>query len=254
MCCLFVFLLSFSVPESRPASQVREEFPLQLDHVLVWVSRGAPEAKAFESAGLQIQDRTNQHSGQGTASRVFIFANLYLELIWIEDEPAAARNAARTGIDMTTRAEWQKTGASLFGVGLHRQLGRNAAIPFPVTHYWAEWMRPDTIIEFAQTVTNPSEPMYFIVPDYISTGSPAMQGMLSERLKNSSHRLGVSRLSQLRIVQTGKKLTSTSELLSQGGIMKVELGTTPLLELTFDGGAQKKSADLRPQLPVVLKY
>lgn len=254
MFCLCAIVFGLPVAQPRADSTFKEEFPLQLDHVLVWVAKGAPEAKALESVGLQIQGHANKHTGQGTASKIFIFENLYFELIWIEDEQAVARNAARTGIDWTARAQWQKTGASPFGVALHRPFDRNTAIPFPVTRYWAEWMKPDTIIEFAQTVNNPSEPMFFVVPDYISTDGPAMKDMLSKRFKRSPHQLGVSRVSKLRIVQTGKKLTTTSELLSQGGIMKVETGKTPLLELTFDGGAQKKNTDLRPQLPIVLKY
>jgi hypothetical protein len=247
---LFMLFAAFSVNEHQPSATAKEEFPLQLDHVLVWVTKGAPEAKVLENAGLQILDGTHQHTAQGTASKVFLFENLYLELIWIDDEEAAAKNAARTGIDMTARAQWRRTGASPFGVGLHRPFGQNSAIPFPVTQYWAEWMRPKTRIEFAETVTNKSEPMFFVVPDYISIGNPARQ----ESLKTSKHRLGVSRLSNLKILTTGPKLTPTSKLLSKSGIMKVERGKAPLLELTFDGGGQKKSIDLRPQLPIVLRY
>ncbi len=252
--CLLATLPVFTMNASRASSQSSAEFPLQLDHVFIWVTKGAPEAKALENAGLTIQDRTNQHTGQGTASKIFIFANLYLEVIWIEDAQAAEKNGARTGIDMATRADWQRTGASPFGVGLHRLFGRETAIPFPVTHYWAEWMQPKTIIEFAQTVTHRNEPMFFVVPDYISTGSPAAEGILKEGLKTSKHRLGVSRVSNLRVVLTGQKLTPTSKLLAKSGIIEVERGKAPLMELTFDDGEKSKSVDLRPQLPIVLKY
>lgn len=249
-----VMLLFASFTSNRtslPASQASEESPLELDHVFVWVTKEAPEAKALEKAGLQIFGGTHKHDGQGTASRTFIFENVYLELIWIDDAQAAAKNATRSGIDMTKRARWKTTGASPFGVGLHRRPGNDAAIPFPVRLYWAEWMKPDTVIEFAQTVTSLSEPMYFVVPEYISIANPVMRERLTDAVK---HPLGVSRLSNLRIVTTGKKQTSTSELLSQAGIVRVEQGKTPLLELTFDGGSQNKIINLRPQLPVVLKY
>lgn len=250
-CMLLVAL--FASNQLTLKAQAAEKFPLQLDHVFLWVTKGAPEAAAFENAGLQLQDRTNQHTGQGTASKVFIFENVYLELIWIDDEQAAAKNAARSGIDMPGRARWKETGASPFGVGLHR-LDNPDAIPFPVTHYWAEWMQPNTIIEFAQTVTNNNEPMFFVLPDYLSTDTPAMQTRLSEALKTNHHRLGVSRLTQLRIVTVSKKLTATSERLTRGGVLKIERGKTPLLELTFDGHKKNKSVDLRPAVPIVLKY
>lgn len=94
-------------------------FPLELDHVFVWVTKRAPEAKALEGVGLMAYGETTHHIGQGTASKVFVFENAYLELIWIEDEQAAIKNAARTGIDMKTRAQWKLSGASPFGIGLH---------------------------------------------------------------------------------------------------------------------------------------
>ena len=236
------------------ASQAPGEFPLELDHVFVWVTKEAPEARALEQAGLQINGDTYRHTGQGTASKVFTFENVYLELIWIDDEQAAAKNAVRSGIDMTTRAGWKRTGASPFGVGLHRVTDNKSVIPFPVRHYWAEWMMPDTVIEFAQTVTNLNEPMYFVVPEYISIANPTVRGRLNDPSKPTSQPLGISRLSNLRIVTTGNKLTSTSELLARGGLLKIERGKTPLIELTFDSGKQGKSINLRPQLPVVLKY
>ena len=59
--CLFAFFSGFAFNESRSSSRSKEEFPLQLDHVLIWVTKGAPEAKVLENAGLKIQDRTHQH-------------------------------------------------------------------------------------------------------------------------------------------------------------------------------------------------
>ena len=229
-------------------------FPLELDHVFVWVTKGAPEAQALQQAGLQLQPDTHPHTGQGTASKIFIFENVYLELIWIEDEQAATKNAARSGIDMLRRSRWKQTGASPFGVGLHRKSAESGELPFPVRLYWAEWMKPDTTIEFAQTVSNATEPMYFVLPDYISIGSPAVQARLKETVKSSPHQLGVSRLTDLRIITTSNRLTSTSEMLTRGGVVKVERGSAPLAQLTFDGGRQGKSVDLRPGLPLVLKY
>ena len=252
--CLFILLASLSASASQVVKGTARKFPLELDHVFVWVAKGAPEAEALQKAGLHLQPETNQHTGQGTASKIFIFENLYLELIWIEDEQAAAKNAARSGTDMLRRARWQQTGASPFGVGLHRLTGAEAALPFPVKSYWSEWMQPNTVIEFAQSVTNEREPMYFVLPGYLSINTPAMAKMLNERFNSSRHPLGASRLTNLRIVTTSKTLSPTSQQLVRGGVMKVERGTKPLAELTFDDGKQEKSVDFRPQLPIVLKY
>lgn len=249
--CLTI-LISWSGNAS--SANTLQPFPLELDHVFVWVTKGAPEAAWLQKAGLQLQPETHPHIGQGTASKIFIFENLYLELIWIEDEQAAAKNAARSGIDMLHRARWRNSGASPFGVGLHRLPGVEGPLPFPVTNYWAEWMQPNTNIEFAQSTSNTSEPMYFILPGYLSINTPGVPQRLKETVQSSPHALGVSRLTNLKIITTTRKLSATSTELTRGGVLNVERGKKPLAELTFDGGKQNKSVDLRPTLPLVVKY
>lgn len=251
---LTVLLCSVAWPQSKPAPP----FPLELDHVFIWVTRGAPEAKTIENAGLKALDEISKHTGQGTSSRVFIFENAYLELIWIDDEQAATKNATRTGIDMLTRANWKQTKASPFGIGLHRIPGATTAIPFPVIEYWAEWMKENTLIHFAKAVSSRKEPMYFVLPDYIAIPDAATRE--KQRQTNPDyermlkHPLGVSKLTNVRISTVEKALTETAGILTRNGVVRIESGRAPLMELTFDGGAQKKAVDLQPQLPLVIRY
>ena len=217
---------------------------------MVWVTKGAPEIKALEDIGLRALAEATHHIGQGTASRVFVFENAYLELIWVDDEQAATKNAARTGIDMKTRAQWKQTGASPFGIGLHYLPGK-AAAPFPVTKYWAEWMKPNTTIEFAQDVTTNTEPMYFILPDYLSVTDAALREI---RSKMKPHGLDVKRITNVRITAVEKKLTSTAGMLTRDGVVIIESGKAAVMELTFDGGKQGKTLDLRANLPLVVMY
>jgi len=60
---------------------------LEVDHLWIHVSPGAPEAAALSAAGLEVDRNAGvvQHTGQGTASIFLRFQNVYLELIWIED-------------------------------------------------------------------------------------------------------------------------------------------------------------------------
>jgi len=44
-----------------------------------------------------------------------------------------------------------------------------------------------------------------------------------------------------------------ARLLNQNGLVTIEPGTEPLLTLTFDGGAQGRTVDVCPALPMVLK-
>ena len=52
--------------------------PFELDHVLICLSQGAPEAKYLTRFGL-IEGTANVHPGQGTANRRFFFKNAMLE-------------------------------------------------------------------------------------------------------------------------------------------------------------------------------
>jgi Glyoxalase-like domain len=86
----------------------------ELDHVLVWVGPGAPEAERLVELGLT-EGTPNVHAGQGTANRRFFFRNAMLELIWVHDETEArAGPGARLGIH--ERWRHRETGASPFGL------------------------------------------------------------------------------------------------------------------------------------------
>ena len=146
-------------------------FPLERDHIFIWVSPGAPEAATLQKLGLYTDGKVHKHVGQGTSSKVFIFENAYLELIWVDEPEVARRKSQDMGTDLLARVDWRQTGASPFGIGLHYLAAGNRALPFPTKKYWAEWMKPDTFISIAESSVNLKEPFYFVVPDYLSIPS-----------------------------------------------------------------------------------
>lgn len=228
-------------------------FPLELDHIFIWVKPNAPEAAILEEIGIKRTPNTSEHRGQGTASNFFFFENAYLELIWISDENVAQQSMERTGIDWRSRANWQQTGASPFGIGLHKTSEAIDLNLFPLK-YWAEWMQPNTVIHFADSVTNNLEPLYFIVPEYMSFATQFEQ--YSENIKKmvELHPLGVKKITDIKITVTNQtELTKISSQLSQENIAQIQINISYLLELTFDGGRQGKSYDARPVLPIILK-
>jgi len=58
---------------------------IELDHLFVCTTPGAPEAERLVQFGLH-EGPPNQHAGQGTANRRFAFANAMIELFWVSDE------------------------------------------------------------------------------------------------------------------------------------------------------------------------
>lgn len=84
---------------------------IELDHVFAFASRGAPETEQLIRFGLH-EGHPNEHSGQGTSSRRFSFANSRIELLWVgEPQEAQSEATRRTYIGRDGRRE---------KAGLHR--------------------------------------------------------------------------------------------------------------------------------------
>ena len=234
------------------------DFPLELDHLFIWVSTGAPEADALRSAGLHLDGTVHRHTGQGTSSVVFVFEGAYLELIWVDDAGAAERSGRKMGTDFLARADWRRTGASPFGVGLRRR-APGAEPPFPTRRYWAEWMKPETFILVAESSAELKEPLYFVVPEDIALPAPEQLEQLfssqPEYRNNFAHPLGVRRLTGVEIT-TARDVepSETASTLSREGVARVVRGGAPHAELVFDGGARGESLTAAPSLPLTLKY
>ena len=234
-------------------------FPLERDHIFIWVSPGAPEAARLQQLGLYTDGKVHKHSGQGTSSMVFLFENAYLELIWIDEPEVARRKGQEMGTDLPARAAWKQTGASPFGVGLHHRAAGSNDLPFPTKKYWAEWMRPDTFIAIAESSANLEEPFYFVVPDYLAVPSDEQLKLFlnsqPDYRKNYVHALGVRKLTGVKITSNvAGKFTETASMLAKNGVVMIKRGKSPHAELTFDEGSQGKTLDVRPTLPLSLKY
>src|ERR1700745_45048 len=67
---------------------------IELDHLFVCTSVGAPEAEDLVRFGLQ-EGPPNQHPGQGTANRRFAFVNAMLELRWVSDATSLKHLSSR---------------------------------------------------------------------------------------------------------------------------------------------------------------
>ena len=234
------------------------DFPLELDHLFIWVSRGAPEAAALRSAGLHTDGAVHKHAGQGTSSIVYTFEGAYLELIWVGDPDVAERRGREMGTDLLARADWRRSGASPFGVGLRRR-APGSAPPFPTRRYWAEWMKPETFILVAESSAEVREPMYFVVPDDIALPPPEQLEQLfssqPDYRNNFIHPLGVHKLTGVHLTLDREgEFSDTASTLSRNAVVGVARGGPPHAELAFDQGVRGESLPMAPALPLTLKY
>ncbi len=231
------------------------------------MAKGAPEREALIKLGLRTDDKVTRHTGQGTASIGFVFENAYLELLWVEDE---AEFQAAESAEFRARARWRQTGASPFGIGLRNRCGESHPPPLSYRDQRGEWMKPESSVYVIED-TSPHEPEYFVVPPYMAL--PAWVGKV-----DTSHPLGVRRISRVEVtvgskgaphhrlsdfgvgsgfnfVSAGsqKPLSHAAHTLRRSAHVRFKRGSEPLLRLTFDDARQGKTADLRPDLPLIIK-
>jgi len=214
----------------------------ELDHVLVWVSPGAPEAERLVEFGLTEGSR-NVHAGQGTANRHFFFHNAMLELIWVHD---ATEAHAPPGARLAILERWRhrETGASPFGLCLRREA--EAATTWA---YRPAYLPADVAIDMAVTSLVALEPLIFLAPTRRPDAAPraTRQPLV--------HAAGVREVSAVQIgVPETEPLSGTLRAVEATGIATFPREVEPRLELGFDGERQGGSADSRPDLPLVFRW
>jgi len=241
------WLLLLTLPAWGQTQNVRATPPVEVDHVFIFVQRQAPEALVLEQFGLKRTPRPTRHVGAGTASLSFLFENAYLELLWVEDE-AEVKTQGHT---WALRADWRRTGASPFGLGLRRVNPALSALPFPTVSHRAAWMRPGTEMAVATSSSDPMEPNIFVVPSYM-----ALPAWLTPKVKPlTRHPVGLRALTGMKMLSPSTQAQSaTMGALAQAGLVTFEYGPEYLLELTCDDGQGGKVLDVRPTLPLVLRY
>jgi hypothetical protein len=229
--------------------------PVEVDHIWIMVSAGAPEREALKKAGFTISPQLNEHDGQGTASVTAEFQNTYLELMWVEPKVPVAPGAERAVEKFRNRTAWRTTGWCPIAVGMRRITKDDPKFPFPTWTVSPGWLPSGSSIEILTARDDTKSPSLFVTPRALAvdpkTDAKGARGPLSTFV----HPLGVKRLTAVRLfTPSAYKPVEAFEYLRTSGVIGVTPGPEWAVELTFDGGARKKTKDLRPDLPLVVKY
>lgn len=241
--------------EDRPPS-----LPFEVDHVYLWVTAGAEEeVRALERLGLRVDAELTHHPGQGTSAVSVEFRNAYLELIYVDPAVAVDSALQETVRDFRRRSAWRETGASPVGIGFHWRPGDTKNLAIPSRPYHPDWLREGTTIERLGAEENPVAPRMFVVPDYLAVEDSAA---LLERLETDAvlasllrHPIGIDNLTGVRVVLSDSSgVTEVVRALDATGLVRFDVREAPVLELEFDHRRQSATADLRPLLPLVLRY
>jgi hypothetical protein len=220
---------------------------LELDHLFVWADVGGPEAERLIAFGLT-EGAPNTHPGQGTACRRFFFGNAYLELVWVHN-PAEAQSERVAPTRIWPRWAGRRTSTSPFGLGLRPTQPGASGVPFPAWEYRPSYLPAPLAIHVGRDVPL-SEPFWFHMgfgrrPD--DPRWPTRQPL--------EHAAGFRDVTAVRLAGPG--LGSPSEVgRAVAGLEAVALADDPehLVEVTFDGGGQRRVEDFRPVLPIRFRW
>ena len=215
---------------------------LELDHVFVCCSTGAPEGDALVRRGL-VEGSPNTHAGQGTANRRFFFRNAFLELLWVS-EPADARSEQTRRTKLWERWSGRMSSACPFGI-VFRPTGTSAATaPFATWAYRPNYLPAGLAIEFAEDVPL-EEPELVYLPFLHRSGPPAHEP--------TDHSLPLRELCGVTVgLPSAAGLSKPSREVLSAGLVNYRFAAEHVLELTFIA-AKEALFDLRPSLPLLLR-
>ena len=226
---------------------------LEIDHIFICVD-AEPDPREFAQLGLICSDQVVRRVGQGTASRLVFFNNIYLELVWVEDAEQAEIYAMRSGIDYLSRSQWKVSQHCPLGIALRQRKRSNAGAELDIFGQSSKSI--DGVIRLASSnLVAQWEPFCYMIPSAIAlttlfAQSRAMQGQVT------NHALGIQRLTHAHIeIEHDGPLTPPISMLKRDGIVDLAQNRMFELILTFDDHQQGQCLSLSSlDIPVTLKY
>ena len=242
------------------------EFPqlYQIHHLFAFSSVGRLLVPFLRELGLNCSEPQSDRV-QGIVSTLIFFENVYLELFWLEEKSYPAQFEMATEFNFTARANWLETGASPFGFSLCH-LTDNANLSTSTDEIIKIDRAPlsEQLPRFPpEKLTRLEEPICKVISDDVATRDRLNRVLvIPEHIMTQT--LDMRQLTHVKLrVRSDKPFghgfayrTLTSPLLNLAtqNILDIEYRKSPLLELTFDDGNQKRYLDLRPLIPIILRY
>ena len=169
----------------------------RLDHLFVCTQPDPPEAQALRDLGFRVEF-SREHPGQGTANRLLLFPDEYLELLYLADRTEAETNMVR----LDRRIDWRETGASPFGIAMRGPRGEGPWVRYTLPGF------PSGLWIDGRTLDDPRLPLVFVFDNpELTKGGPSTHGYPPSLFE---HPCGADGILEARI--TGPGLASAPAL------------------------------------------
>jgi hypothetical protein len=214
---------------------------IELDHLFVCTSRGAPEAESLVQFGLR-EGTPNVHPGQGTANRRFPLLNAMIELFWVDD-PAEAQSETSQPTRLWERWSERDRGSCPFGICVRPAPGAQDGVPFPAWAYRPSYL--STPLAFHIGEAGLDEPMW------IYMGFMQRSGRAEHFLENP---LGIREITRLILTTPAPLQSTASQIMIGNEVISTNIGGGYLLEIEFDRVRSGQVKDFRPDLPLLFHF
>ena len=213
---------------------------IELDHLFVCTAPGAPEAERLLQIGLR-EGPPNQHPGQGTASRRFSFSNTMIELLWVSDITEVQGGDTRRTL-LWERWSSRTDRACPFGICMRPVCFQDTGPTFPSWEYRPAYLPDPLAMHIGEAGIE--EPMWVYM------------GFMRRARREQwfiEHPLGIREITHLTLSTPIPLQSRASQAVIEAGILAARAGSTPLLEIEFDGMRRKEDVDFRPHLPFIFR-
>ena len=238
-------------------SQFKNLYPdkYQIYYLFAFSTVGKPIIAFLRKLGLNCTE-PQYNATQEIVSTVIFFENLELELFWLANNSHLARLDTMAEFNLSARLNWLETGASPFGFGLGSRMGKANWVTSQIESTEAnETQLFRQNFQFSPgNLANPDEPIVYLIPNYVADAS-RLDRVWKIDEPTVTESLGMRQLTHIKL-KVSSDLIFTTPLLNLvvQNILDIEYRQHPLLELTFDDNNQQKRLDLRPLLPIILRF
>ena len=222
---------------------------VELDHVLISVTPGAPERSALERAGFIVWPEVQRHDGQGTSSIMAELDRCFIELVWRDSSVTVAPDKEVVARKYALRSNWRPSGWSPFAIALRRTAPAPDSLPFPTWPVTVPWRPATDVTQVITARSDSTSPSVWVVSRSTATDKSAAPAAAR------AHPNGARRITGLHL--TIPRNTPESEALAvlrTYGVAELVRGDSWLLTVTLDSMAQKRVRDLRPTLPLIVRF